>query len=229
VPEGVAAVRPSVVLFDVFETVLRLQPLRARFTEVGRPEHELDLFFARTLRDGMAFTLAGKAPPFARVARAALRTTTGHTLAEDELEHVLAGFGTLPPHPDVEPALRLLDEAGVPAYAFTHGSARTVREAFDRAGLTGFRGVFSAEDISSFKPPARVYHWVCARVGATPERTALVAAHSWDTHGALHAGLLTGFVTRLEGALPDVVARPHVVADRLDEVISGLLALPEPG
>lgn len=224
----VRAIRPAVVLFDVFETTLRLEPLRARFTEVGRPGHELELFFARTLRDGMAFTLAGEAPPFGRVARAALRTTTGHTLGEDQLDHVLNGFATLPPHPDVEPALRLLAEAGVPAYAFTHGSAAAVRLAFDRAGLTGFRDVFSAEDLASFKPPARVYHWACAQVGSAPERTALVAAHSWDTHGAVHAGLLTGFVTRLEGALPDVVARPHVVAHRLDEVIAGLLALPEP-
>ena len=48
---------PEVVLFDVFETLLRLEPLRARLIDVGRPAHELELFFARTLRDGMAYTL----------------------------------------------------------------------------------------------------------------------------------------------------------------------------
>jgi 2-haloacid dehalogenase len=220
--------RPGLVLFDVFETLLRLGALRDRFTECGRPGHELDLFFARTLRDGMAFTLAGDAPPFAEVARAQLHATTGFTLSEEQLDAILAGFAQLPVHADVEPALRQLDEAGVPAYAFTHGSAATARAALDRAGVLGsLRGVLSAEEIHSFKPPRRVYHWACERAGSAPERTALVAAHSWDTHGAVCAGLLAGFVTRLEGRLPDVVARPHVVADRLDDVVSGLLALPD--
>jgi 2-haloacid dehalogenase len=229
VVQRVPAVRPHVVLFDVLETVLQVAALGERFRDVGRPAEEWELFFTRVLRDGMALTLAGGAPPFAQVARAALGTTSGHTLSEADIEHVLAGFAELPPHPDVEPALRLLDEAGVPAYAFTHGSARLVREAFERAGLLRWiRGVYSAEEISSFKPPARVYHWACAQVGSEPGRTALVAAHSWDTHGAVCAGLLGGFVTRLEGRLPDTVVRPHVVADRLDEVIERLLALSEP-
>jgi 2-haloacid dehalogenase len=91
------------------------------------------------------------------------------------------------------------------------------------------RGVLSAEEIRSFKPPRRVYDWACERAGCPPESTALVAAHSWDTHGAVWAGLLAGFVTRLEGRLPDLVARPHVVADRLDDVAGGLLALPDTG
>jgi 2-haloacid dehalogenase len=35
-----------------------------------------------------------------------------------------------------------------------------------------------------------------------------------------------GFATRLEGVVPDVVARPHVVAGLLDQVVDGLIALP---
>ena len=150
--------RPRVVLFDVFETMLQVEALRSRFVDVGRPEHEWELFFARTLRDGMALTLAGGARPFSEVARAALRTTTGHTLSEDALDHVLAGFRELPPHPDVEPALMALARARIPAYAFTHGTAAVACDALDRAGLrTYLRGVHSSEEIRSFKPrPARL-------------------------------------------------------------------------
>jgi len=115
----------------------------------------------------------------------------------------------------------------VPAYAFTHGSADVVRSALDRAQLRSYlRGVLSAEELGSFKPPATVYHWACERVGAEPSRTALVAAHSWDIHGAVRAGLLAGFTTRLEGGMSDVFDAPHVVAERLDDVIERLLALP---
>jgi 2-haloacid dehalogenase len=60
-----------------------------------------------------------------------------------------------------------------------------------------------------------------------PAEAALVAAHSWDTHGAGRAGLTTGFVTRLEGRVPPIVDIPDVVADRLDDVVAGLLTLPK--
>jgi 2-haloacid dehalogenase len=219
--------RPRVVLLDVFETMLQVDALRARFVDVGRPEHEWELFFTRTLRDGMALTLAGGVRPFAEVARAALRTTTRHTLSEEALDHVLAGFRELPPHPDVEPALRALARARIPGYAFTHGAAEVAADALDRGGLrTYLRGVLSTEEIRSFKPPARAYNWACQRVDAPGDRVALVAVHSWDVHGAVRAGLLGGFATRLEGAVPDIVARPHVVAGRLDQVVDGLIALP---
>jgi 2-haloacid dehalogenase len=226
-PERAPARRPKVVLFDVFETLLQLDALRTRFVDVGRPEHELDLFFARTLRDGMALTLAGGAPPFAEVARSALIGATGRRLSESAVQHVLDGFAELPPHPDVEPALIMLVRAKVPAYAFTHGSADVVRAALDRAQLRSYlRGELSAEEIGSFKPPPRVYHWACEKVGVEPGRTALVAAHSWDVHGALRAGLLAGFTTRLEGGMSDVFDPPHVVAEQLDEVVERLLELP---
>jgi 2-haloacid dehalogenase len=222
-----AARRPRVVLFDVFETMLQVAALSTRFVDVGRPEHEWELFFTRTLRDGMALTLAGAVRPFGEVARAALRTTVRHTLSEQALDHVLDGFRELPPHRDVEPALIALARARIPAYAFTHGAAAVACDALDGAGLrTYLRGVLSSETIHAFKPPARVYHWACQQVDAQPDRVALVAAHSWDVHGAVRAGLVGGLATRLEGAVPTVVARPHVTAERLDTVVDRLLALP---
>ncbi|PXY19171.1 HAD family hydrolase [Prauserella muralis] len=218
--------RPQAVLFDVFETLVRLEPLRARFTEAGRPGHELELFFARTLRDGMAYTLAGEAPPFRQVAAAELATTSGHTLTEEQIEHILDGFATLPLYPEAVTAFDLLRDAGIPAYGFTHGSAKVLESILDREGLADrVVRVLSTERIRSFKPPAAVYHWACEQAGSAPDATALVAVHSWDVHGAVKAGLLAGFGTRLEGALPPVVEQPHVQAERVDQVVTGLLEL----
>lgn len=228
-PDSLRAVarRPRIVLIDVFETMLDVDGLRSRFVDVGRPDHECPLFFARTLRDGMALTLSGGVRPFVEVARAALRTTTGHKLSEEALDHVLAGFRELPAHPDVEPALMELARARVPTYAFTHGSEDVVRDALDRVGLRSYlRGVLSTEQIHVFKPPARAYHWACRELETPPGRVALVAAHSWDVHGAVRAGLVGGFVTRLEGAVPATVTPPHVSSERLDDVVTRLLDLP---
>ncbi|HZZ50134.1 MAG TPA: HAD family hydrolase [Pseudonocardia sp.] len=226
-PERAKARRPKVVLFDVLETLLDLEALRPRFVDVGRAGHELELFFSRTLRDGMALTLAGGAPPFLEVARSALIRSTGRRLSESAVQHVLDGFAELPPHPDVETALAVLARARVPAYAFTQGGGDVTRAALDRAQLRSYlRGVLSSEELGSFKPPASVYHWACRRVGAVPANTALVAVHSWDVHGAVRAGLLAGLATRHEGGMSDIYDAPHVVAEKLDEVVERLLELP---
>jgi len=217
---------PRVVLFDLFETCLQLEGLRPRFTALGRPGHELELFFARLLHQGMAMTLAGEAPPFATVAADMLRRTSGRDLTDAQVASVLDGFRELPVHPDLEPALALLAEAGVPAYGFTHGSAEVASAALEAGGVRGmFTGVFSCAELKSFKPPPRVYHWACEQVASNPARTALVAVHSWDVHGAISAGLLGGYCERLEGRIPDAVARPHVSAETLDDVVADLLAL----
>src|SRR5919206_2650518 len=144
-PERAPARRPRVVLVDVFETMLRVDALRGRFVDVGRSADDAQLFFARTLRDGMALTLAGPAPPFLDVARAAL-LTLGPELSPEAVEHVLAGMRELPPPADVEPAPMALARARVPTYAFTHGDPAVATAALDRAGLrTYLREVLSTE------------------------------------------------------------------------------------
>ena len=219
--------RPRVVLVDVFETMLRVDALGSRFVDVGHPTEEVGLFFARTLRDGMALTLAGPAPPFLDVARSALRSLTGPALSPEAVEHVLAGLSELPPHRDVEPALMALARARVPTYAFTHGDPVVAAAALDRAGLrTYLREVLSTETLHAFKPAPQTYQWACERVDCAPERTALLAAHSWDVHGAVRAGLVGALATRLEGRVSDVMGRPHVIAERLDDTVIRLLNLP---
>ncbi|MDD7918527.1 HAD family hydrolase [Actinomycetospora callitridis] len=220
--------RPQVVLFDLFETCLQLEGLRPRFAALGRPEDEVWLFFARLLHQGMAMTLAGEAPPFATVAADMLRRTSGRDLTDDQVASVLDGFRELPVHPDVAPALRRLGEAGVPAYGFTHGSAEVAGAALEAGGVRDlFTDVMSCAELKQFKPPPAVYHWACDRIATAPARTALVAVHSWDVHGAIAAGLLGGFCERLEGRIPDAVARPHVAGPTLEDVVEGLLALPD--
>jgi 2-haloacid dehalogenase len=227
-PQIAPARRPEVVLFDLFETCLQLEGLRPRFTALGRPGTDLELFFARLLQQGMAMTLAGEAPPFRAVAADMLRRTSGRDLTDDQVASVLDGFRELPVHDDVRGAMTLLRDAGVPAYGFTHGSAVTASAALEQGGIRDLLvDVFSSEEIRSFKPPRGVYDFAVRRVGARTDRTALVAVHSWDVHGAMSAGLLGGFCERLEGRIPDAVLRPHVAAEALDDVVAGLLALPE--
>ena len=226
-PERTKARRPKVVLFDVFDTLLDLEALRPRFVDVGRSPHDLELFFARTLRDGMALTLAGGAPPFLQVARSALIRSTGRRLSEAAVQHVLEGFDELAAAPGRRARAGGAGQGQGAGVRVHQRRGRRGPRGTDRAQLRSYlRGVLSAEEIHSFKPPPMVYQWACRRVGAVPANTALVTVHSWDVHGAVRAGLLGGFATRHEGGMSDVFAPPHVVAQTLDEVVERLVRLP---
>lgn len=224
------AARPDAVAFDVIETLMPLAPLRDRLAAVGQPPELLDLWFTRTLRDGMALSAAGDYVPFGEVAAAALDVLTGHRLNREQIAMVLAGFRELPAHPDVLPAVRTLVDAGVRVALLTNGSAEVAEAFAGRAGLRPHLAkVITTSEVQRWKPPAIVYRYAAESLAVPPERLALVAAHAWDCHGAKRAGLVTGWVSRLEGRYPPVFAPPDVTAGTLTEVAGALVALPEAG
>jgi hypothetical protein len=65
---------PSVIVFDVNETLSDMSPMGRRFTDVGAPAHLAKLWFAALLRDGFALTAADASRAFADLGKDALRT-----------------------------------------------------------------------------------------------------------------------------------------------------------
>lgn len=224
------AARPAAVAFDVIETLMPLAPMRDRLAAVGQPPDLLDLWFTRTLRDGMALSAAGDYVPFRDVAEAALHTLTGYKLTGELAGQVLAGFGELPAHPDALPAVQRLAGAGVRVALLTNGSPEVMASFADRAGLTAYLDkVITVSEVGRWKPPPIVYRYAAESLQVPPDRLALVAAHAWDCHGASRAGLVTGWVSHTEGRYPPVFAPPDVTGQTLVDVADGLLSLPEPG
>jgi len=130
--------RPSAVAFDVVETLMSLQPLAARFVDVGQPASALPGWFARLLLYGVGLSAAGDYVSFEEAAAEALRAISGYQLDEAAVEHVLAGFAQLPAHPDAEPAMRALAEGGVRMICLTNGSATTTAAFLHRTGLAAY-------------------------------------------------------------------------------------------
>src|SRR5690348_3333434 len=109
---------PSLVVFDVNETLSDMGPMAERFRDVGAPAHLAQLWFAALLRDGFALAAAGGHERFAVLAREVLHDLlTGLPLKPDlnadlkadldvAVEHVLAGFASLRVHPDVPEGVR---------------------------------------------------------------------------------------------------------------------------
>ena len=217
--------RPEVVAFDVNETLLDLAPVRAALVEAGQPEHLLGAVFARTLLTGFAAATAGGWCRFRDAFDAALAQTTELTAADRS--RVADAFGELAPHPDVEPALRRLTEAGVRAVTLTHGSPGVAEAALERGGVRPLVAeTLSSEVIRAWKPAREVYLWAAGVCAVEPERMALVAAHGWDVQGAQRAGLTGAWFPRAERVYPDVYVEPSVQAADLGGAVEALLALP---
>jgi 2-haloacid dehalogenase len=217
--------RPTVVAFDVNETLLDLAPVRAALVEAGEPDTLLPTVFARTLLTGFAAAAAGSWVRFRDAFDAALAQESD--LGPDERAGVLDAFAELSPHPDVEPALRRLVEAGIRIVTLTHGSPGVAEAGLERGGITPLvERSLSSEAIRAWKPAREVYLWATGTCGVAPERMALIAAHGWDVLGAQRAGLTGAWFPRSERVYPAVYERPHVTAADLGGVVGALLALP---
>ena len=218
--------RPAVVAFDVIDTLMSLEPLRTRLTDIGQPPGLLEAWYTRTLRDGMALSATGDYVAFTDVAEAALRGLTHYTVSDEQVAAVMAGWDELPAFPDAAPAVTRLTEAGVRVACLTNGSAHLTSSFIDRAGLgSGVERVISAQEVYRWKPAGVVYLYAASVMDVPTERMALVAAHDWDCHGAKRAGLTAGWVSRKAGGFGAPFAAPDVVGEDLTEVAAKLLAL----
>src|SRR5260370_15160808 len=201
--------RPAVVAFDVIETLMSLEPLRERLTEIGQPPYLLEAWYTRALRDGMALWAPGDWAAFTDVAEAALRGLTAYTVSDEQVAQVMAGFSELPAFPDALPAMTMLTEAGIRVACLTNGSAYLTSSFLNRTGLGSLVDrVISVGEVYRWKPSQMVYLYAAEVLDVPPSRMALVAAHDWDCHGAKRAGLITGWVSRQAGGVGAPVAAP---------------------
>lgn len=222
--------RPKVVAFDVVETLFALEPMRARLCALGLPGEALEVWFARLLRNAFALDASGTFKSFGEVARGTLEVL----LAEFQrpantpaVDQALSGLNELPAHEDVAPAFQLLRDGGVRIIALTNGNADTTRQLLQRARLDGFvERVISIDEVRRWKPARAVYLHAAKVAGIAPGELTLVAAHAWDVHGASQAGLVTGWVSRLEKQFHPAMNPPDATGKTLIETVQRLLTFP---
>ena len=211
------------VLLDVNETLLDLSGLQPAFDSLGLPDAQA-LWFARTLRNGFALAAANDCRPFADVARATLVSLDPKRLKPADADVILDAFTRLQPHPDVEPGLRALADAGIPAITLTVGDAEVVTRIFETHGLDKLvTGHLSAADFGRWKPAPAPYLAGCLALSLAPGDVTMVAAHSWDLHGAHRAGLRSAWISRLEQVHPDIFATPDIQGPDLPAVAAQII------
>jgi 2-haloacid dehalogenase len=215
----------SVALLDVNETLFSLDPVAERMGEVGLGG-QLELWFARVLRDGIAAAAAGRFAAFPDLAAHHLRTilvAQGRPAPAGVVEHVLDGFDHVQAHPDVAPGLRRLRARGIAAVALTNGSERIVTDFLGRSGLRELvDGVHDVAGVRRWKPAPEPYLAVVAEHGVRPGEAALIAVHPWDVLGAQSAGLLGAWLDRDGAGYPPPFGPPDVRGRDLVAVVDAL-------
>jgi 2-haloacid dehalogenase len=218
---------PSVIVFDVNETLSDMSPMGDRFAEVGAPAQLAKLWFATLLRDGFALTAAGGNGTFADIGAEVLRTLLAgagiDTDPDRAVEHVMAGLAGLRLHPDVPAGVRALRTAGYRLVTLTNGSAQVAEKLFVPAGIRDqFERLLSVVDAPGWKPARTAYDYAARRCGVAAEQMLMVAVHPWDIHGAAHAGLGTAWINRTGGSYPDYFAAPDYTVASLGELPAAL-------
>lgn len=214
---------PSVIVYDVNETLSDMSGMGTRFADVGAPAHLAPLWFASVLRDGFALAAAGSAERFAVLAEHALGVVlTGVELdrpAADAIDHVLSGLSTLPLHPDVAPGVRRLAAAGIRQVTLSNGAPAVAGSLLGLAGLsTEIDLLLGVEDADAWKPAASAYRYAATATGVPVQELMLVAVHPWDVHGAAGAGLRTAWVDRVGTGYPAHFTGPEVSVGSLAEL-----------
>ncbi len=219
--------RPTLMVFDVNETLSDMSPLARRFEDVGAPAHLAQTWFAELLRDGFALTVAGVAEPFARLAAEQLRlrldgADLGRSL-EEAVQHVLAGFADLDVHRDVPEGLAALADLGIRLVTLSNGSAQVADTLLERAGVRHLLDrLLSVEDAGVWKPARRSYDYALAECDVSAADAMLVAVHPWDIDGAARAGLSTAWVSRAGGRYPQHFTAPSVTVRSLPDLARAL-------
>jgi len=219
--------RPSVLVFDVNQTLSDLGPLANRFGQLGAPPPLADAWFAGVLRDGFALSTTGECAPFAEIARAGLESVLRPVLGDaglaDAVRQVMDGLSSLDVHSDVVTGVPALRELGIELVTLSNGAATLAEQLLTRAGVReAFSQLLSVEDAGVWKPAAAAYGHALEACGVAAGDAMLVAVHPWDIHGAARAGLRTAWLNRDGATYPGHFAAPELSPDSLQTLAAEL-------
>jgi len=170
-------------------------------------------------------SLMGRFLSFSEVTEWALRASAERhrvSLTPARVGFLVRAWRSLPPFPDVTPALTTLKDRYTLS-VLSNGDAAMLRDVLRHSGLKGFFSkVISAEEVGVYKPSPRVYARAAERLSTPLREVVLVSSNPFDVLGAKSAGMPACWVNRADGVLDDLGIRPDLEVRGLEEVASAL-------
>lgn len=216
-------IEPSLLIFDVNETLLNMQPFQKGINDALGSPLASDTWFCKLLQFSSVETLTGEYRDFGEIGAAVFKMTTQEfstEISEERVKKILGKIKDLDPHPEVSEALEELKKAGFKLVALTNGGKNTVDKQLKNAKIGSyFHAVYSVEAVRKFKPHPEVYNYVLKEEKTKAEDSVLIAAYAWDIIGAQRAGLQTAFLHRPGQFLYPLAKRPEIMGKNLKEII----------
>jgi 2-haloacid dehalogenase len=220
---------PSVLVFDVNETLIDIESMTPLFERVFGDPQAMREWFNHLVLYSMTATLSGRYVDFFSLGQGILQmlaSTHRMAITDDDVARLKHAMLTMPAHPDVEDGLGALRDNGFRLVTLTNSPPNPDGHSpLEHAGLAHFfEQTFSVDACRAFKPTPAVYRYVCEELAVAPADCMMVAAHVWDTIGAQSAGLSGALITRPGNALlpiPDL-PQPAFVANDLRELAQQL-------
>lgn len=192
---------PSVLVFDVNETLIDIEFIAPLFGEVFGDERVLREWFGQLVMYSMTATLAGYYTDFFTLGQGVLRMLAAihrADITDGDMVRLKAAMLTMPAHPEASDALATLRDNGFRLVTLTNSPPNPDGPSpLENAGLAGFfERQFSVDACRAFKPAPAVYRYVCETLDVQPADCMMVAAHVWDTLGAHNVGFGTALIAR---------------------------------
>lgn len=220
--------KPTVILFDVNETLLDMLPLKQNINALLKNESGFQIWFNMLLQYSLVDNCVQQYHDFSTIGNATLQMAAqalNVSTTETERKNALAVMQELKAHPDVEQALKLLQQKGFRLATLTNSPPNVQANQLKTANLTTFfEQTLSIDSIKTYKPSIESYHWAAQQLSAAPNEILMVAAHGWDIAGAIRAGLQTAFIAREGKSLYPLAPKPDFKGNNLMEIAEMLLA-----
>jgi 2-haloacid dehalogenase len=224
--------KPSVLIFDVNETLIDVESFSPLFKRVFGDERVLREWLGHLILYSMTLTLSGLYRDFFSLGQGVFEmVATIHRvkIQPADVEALKEGMLTMPAHADVKDGLEQLKETGFRMVTLTNSPPnKGGKTPLENAGLADFfERQFSVEAARAYKPAQILYHMVAQELEVLPSACCMVAAHVWDTIGAQSAGLAAGLLTRPGNAplLVPGLPQPNVVAPDLPALAGKMINL----
>ncbi|MEM5477091.1 haloacid dehalogenase type II [Pacificibacter sp. AS14] len=215
--------RPTVLVFDVNETLLDITVLEPLFTRLFGSATVLREWFAELILYSQTLTLSDIYTPFGALAGSMLRmvgANKGIDVTDADIAELKQLFGQMPAHKDVAPALTVLRDAGYTLVTLTNSAPTPSPTPLETAGIAGFFDHhFNVSEVEKFKPHRSVYDLVPKALNIPASDMCMIACHIWDTIGAQAAGYQSAFIARAHNSVFDLpnVRKPDYVCGDLTE------------
>ncbi|MDT0687719.1 haloacid dehalogenase type II [Autumnicola psychrophila] len=213
--------KPNLLIFDVNETLLDLNPLKKAVNNALQNDLVFESWFPMLLQYSLVETITHQYHDFTEVGVATFKMLAGKmnlSFSEKEIREILGHIRKLPPHPEVIEALQKLQNQKFRMIALTNGKPTVAEEQLKFANIdTFFESVVSVDVVKKYKPHKETYEHVLQKSGVSAENAMLVAAHGWDIAGAKSSGLKAAFIKRKGKFLYPLAEKPELEAvDMLD-------------